>query len=295
MLKFLRQQEIALPTVPILAATNVDSRLTDYLQQLHNTLTENSRLQQTKVEQFDYNTLVNEATPSVVSYYKHSYWVTGGTTTITNFAQGYHGQVITVIAEHSVTITHGTNIILNSGSSFSMSSGDAVTLIMKSDDKWYEVSRNVISAASLVAGGMYYSGEYTLTSGLYTTIPFAVVPSEFTDGIEDTVNHRINVSYGHWYYASVHCGFYVYEDNKELRLALRCIRGGGQKNAIMYHQPQHNNTPNAMWFSSSVSRVFYAEATSYIDAAVLAYFSSNATKIKGLGVDGALLTVHQLT
>ena len=199
MLKFLRQQEIALPPVPILAATNVDSRLTDYLQQLHSALTENNRLQQTKVEQFDYNTLVNEATPSVISYYKHSYWVTGGTTTITNFDQGYHGQVITVIAEHSVTITHGTNIILNSGSNKSMVSGDTLSLIFKSNDKWYELFEGG-GVSSLLCGGLYYSGDViALSDGVDTVVPYNTIISGFSDGIESATDNAIVIPATGWY------------------------------------------------------------------------------------------------
>ena len=55
-------------------------------------------------------TLANDATPSVDM---GEYFVTGGTTTITDFDDGYVGQVITIIAEHAITITDGTNIFLN--------------------------------------------------------------------------------------------------------------------------------------------------------------------------------------
>ena len=130
--KSLRQQEIALPDVPELD----DPKVTRYLRQLRDILVQNSLLHQQKVEQFDDDTLVDEATPSVISYYKHSYWVTGGTTTITDFDQGYHGQVITILAEHSVTITHSTHIILSGGVNLDMTSGDSLTLILKNNDKW---------------------------------------------------------------------------------------------------------------------------------------------------------------
>lgn len=136
MLKSLRQQELELPKIPPLA---IDPKLSEYLRNLQDVLVENSRLHQLKIEQFNYDTLADEATPSILNYYKHSYWVTGGTTTITNFDDGYYGQVITVIAEHSITITHGTNIHLKSGVNFSMTSGDTVTLILKDNDEWYEI------------------------------------------------------------------------------------------------------------------------------------------------------------
>ena len=84
-------------------------------------------------------TLANEATPSVSL---GSNFLTGGTTTITDFDNGQEGQVIRVIAEHSLTITDGTNIFLNGSANFSMNATDTLTLIQKADGKWYELSRS---------------------------------------------------------------------------------------------------------------------------------------------------------
>jgi hypothetical protein len=68
-------------------------------------------------------------------------FLTGGTTTITNFSSGYIGQTFTLLGAHSVTITDGTNIFLSGSSNMSMVAGDSLTLIMKADGKWYEVGR----------------------------------------------------------------------------------------------------------------------------------------------------------
>jgi len=69
------------------------------------------------------------------------YMQTGGTTSITDFDDGYEGQQITVIADHPVTITDGTNIFLSGSANWTMTATDTLTLIQKADGKWYEISR----------------------------------------------------------------------------------------------------------------------------------------------------------
>ena len=83
-------------------------------------------------------TLANDATPSVEG---GRLYLSGGTTTITDFDDGVEGQIITVIAEHSLTITDGTNILLNGSGNFAMAATDSLTLVCKADGKWYEISR----------------------------------------------------------------------------------------------------------------------------------------------------------
>ncbi|MDD5328039.1 MAG: hypothetical protein PHY02_09560 [Phycisphaerae bacterium] len=85
------------------------------------------------------STLANDATPSVTGA---NLWLTGGTTTITDFDDGATGQIITVIAAHSLTITDGTNIFLNGSANFTMTATDTLTLIQQSDGKWYETGRS---------------------------------------------------------------------------------------------------------------------------------------------------------
>jgi hypothetical protein len=82
--------------------------------------------------------LANDATPSVSG---GKNFLTGGTTTITDFDDGVVGQEITIIAEHSIKITDGTNIFLSGSADFDMTATDTLTLICKADNKWYEVSR----------------------------------------------------------------------------------------------------------------------------------------------------------
>jgi len=82
-------------------------------------------------------TLADDATPSVSA---GNHFITGGTTTITDFDDGVTGQVISVIAEHSVTITDGTNIFVKTGGNLAMAATDTLTLIQKADGKWYQLA-----------------------------------------------------------------------------------------------------------------------------------------------------------
>jgi len=84
-------------------------------------------------------TLANSATPSVAN---GRTWITGGTTTITNFTGGVTGQKIEILSEHAITITDGTNILLSGSANFVMASSDTLTLICKADGKWYELGRS---------------------------------------------------------------------------------------------------------------------------------------------------------
>ena len=72
-----------------------------------------------------------------------STFTTGGTITITDFDDGVLGQMITVLSEHAITITDGTNIILNGSANFVMAASDSLVLVLKADNKWYETSRMV--------------------------------------------------------------------------------------------------------------------------------------------------------
>ena len=84
-------------------------------------------------------TLANDATPSVTN---GRYFLTGGTTTITDFDDGKTGQVITIISEHAITITDGTNIFLNGSADYAMGASDTLTLVQKADTYWYELARS---------------------------------------------------------------------------------------------------------------------------------------------------------
>lgn len=85
------------------------------------------------------STLADDATPSVLNGYV---FLTGGTTTITDFDDGVTGQIITIVSEHAITITDGTNIYLSGSANFVMAATDTLTLICKADNKWYEISRS---------------------------------------------------------------------------------------------------------------------------------------------------------
>lgn len=82
-------------------------------------------------------TLANEGTPSVLGLKN---FVTGGTTTITNFDDGQYGQEITIIAEHTISITDGSSILLHGNHSLQLVATDTLTLIFNDDDKWHQKS-----------------------------------------------------------------------------------------------------------------------------------------------------------
>jgi len=87
-----------------------------------------------------FRVLVDDATPTI----KHGKtFVTGGTTTITDFDDGTTGQIIVIIAAHTITITDGTNILLNGSGNYNMTPNDTLTLICRTDGKWSEIGRQV--------------------------------------------------------------------------------------------------------------------------------------------------------
>ena len=85
-------------------------------------------------------TLANDATPPVNL---GRVFLTGGTTTITDFDSGVTGQEIIIMSEHAITITDGTNIFLNGSADFVMAATDSLHLIQKADGFWYEIARSV--------------------------------------------------------------------------------------------------------------------------------------------------------
>ena len=83
-------------------------------------------------------TLANDATPSVAGGHLFE---TGGTTTITDFDDGLLGQELEILSAHAITITDGSNILLNGSVNFVMAAGDSLILRMFNDQVWEEVSR----------------------------------------------------------------------------------------------------------------------------------------------------------
>lgn len=81
--------------------------------------------------------IADDATPSVLN---GTVFLTGGTTTITDFDDGIEGQEITIIAEHTLIITDGTNIFTPTGGNLTMNATDILRLIQKADGKWYTIS-----------------------------------------------------------------------------------------------------------------------------------------------------------
>ena len=53
------------------------------------------------------------------------------------------GQTIRILSGHAITITDGTNILLNGSADFVMAAGDVLVLTMYNDQVWVEDSRQV--------------------------------------------------------------------------------------------------------------------------------------------------------
>lgn len=112
--------------------------------------------------------LADDATPTVQGAKKVK---TGGTTTITDFDDGYTGQVIILVSEHAITITDGTNIFLNGSTNWTMAATDTLTLICKSDNLWYEIGRSYGASPSgeiLLSRTLLVSFNTTDKTDLYT-------------------------------------------------------------------------------------------------------------------------------
>ena len=92
-------------------------------------------------------TLASNATPSVAGGHLFK---TGGTTTITDFDDGLLGQELKILSAHAITITDGSNILLDRSTNFVMAAGDVLVLRMFNDQVWEEVSRKVNAAVATV-------------------------------------------------------------------------------------------------------------------------------------------------
>jgi parallel beta-helix repeat protein len=81
--------------------------------------------------------LADSATPSVAFGNR---FVTGGTTTITDFLGGTEDQVFILHAKHTTPITDGTNIFLENSTVYTMATTKTLTL-QRRNGKWYEIGR----------------------------------------------------------------------------------------------------------------------------------------------------------
>ena len=100
-------------------------------------------------------TLANSATPSVSGGVR---FVTGGTTTITNFTGGVLNQVILVIPVNAITFTNGTNLLFHDNVDRVISGSDIgnvfTCLQYQSDNKWHEICRGGIGYSVYFAAGI---------------------------------------------------------------------------------------------------------------------------------------------
>ena len=88
----------------------------------------------------------SDSTPTILG---GNFFVTSEAATFTDFDNGFVGQEITIVADHTVTLTHGTNIFLRNKRSWKMFSGDTITLVQKADTFWYETGRSNNESAAI--------------------------------------------------------------------------------------------------------------------------------------------------
>jgi hypothetical protein len=102
-------------------------------------------------------TLSSDGTPSVSA---GNYFVTGDTTTITDFDDGVVGQTIHILAAHAKTITDNAAIILDGSANFVMAVADTLTLTMFNDQVWQETGRttNEATASGTSVGILMFYG-----------------------------------------------------------------------------------------------------------------------------------------
>jgi len=81
-----------------------------------------------------------DATPSVAGW---TVFKTTGATAITDFDDGYVGQIITILCGADITITDNANIILAGGVNYTMTTTDTLTLCMFNTGVWSEIGRSV--------------------------------------------------------------------------------------------------------------------------------------------------------
>lgn len=125
-------------------------------------------------------TLANEATPTVLS---DSLFVTGGTTTITDFDDGVVNQTIEILSAHAVTITDGSNILLEGSVDFVMAAGDSLTLTMFNDQVWEEVSRKTNLAGLEVVTTLDDTGTPSVLNGRLFKTGGTTAITDFDDGV----------------------------------------------------------------------------------------------------------------
>ena len=94
--------------------------------------------QQFAISSTKFNTLGNDATPNVISDEARSLWLTGGVIAITDFDDGYEGQIITIISDHGITIdADAGNIFPPGGIDKALVANDSISFLCKADNKWY--------------------------------------------------------------------------------------------------------------------------------------------------------------
>ena len=128
----------------------------------------------------DIATLDDTGTPTVLS---KGQFKTGGTTTITDFDDGVIGQTIEILSAHAITITDGTNILLDGSRDFVMAAGDTLILKMFNDQVWEEVSRKTNLRGLDVVATLDDTGTPSVLNGRVFITGGTTAITAFDDGV----------------------------------------------------------------------------------------------------------------
>ncbi len=123
--------------------------------------------------------LANSATPSVQSDYGAKVWHTSAANTYTNITNAYRGQIITVVADHAATWTHGTNVFLRDAKNWTMPVGASITLLFDTGNVWRELSRS----GDCLSGSATYDPP-SLVDGAGATTTVTVTGAALGDYVE---------------------------------------------------------------------------------------------------------------
>jgi len=114
----------------------------------------------------------NSATPSVAGLQDDLCSVgNSSSTTITNFTNGYAGQIIRLYATNgNTTLQQGSTIKLHGGVDFAMATDDSITLQLRGS-AWREVGRSRAAALTVSAGGTGQTTAQAAGLALVDAIP----------------------------------------------------------------------------------------------------------------------------
>jgi predicted nucleic acid-binding protein len=130
-----------------------------------------------------------DTTPTVA---ESNMFITAGTTAITDFDDGKVGDIITIAAATSITITYNASIIkLWRQTDFLMRTGDTLTLAMATDQVWTEVGRKIAKGHRLPVTFTGADATPTIAASETFSTNGSTAITQFDDGVlGDTITIR---------------------------------------------------------------------------------------------------------